>query len=141
MATGSTDLAKYWKDEGSRILQWVHEGMEVYDSKGDRIGKVRNLYMGTASEEAVEKGTGPAAAQAPQDLGHTILDDFARALGGDVDMPETLRNRLLYEGYIRIDTKGLFASDYYATPEQIDVVSGEKVHLSVTKDKLIKRDW
>ncbi len=138
MATG---LDKFAKDEGSNILALVQERMDVLDAKGDRIGRVRNLYMGAGSEESLERGTGPATAAVPPDTGHTILDDFARALGGDVDMPETLRNRLLREGYIQIDTTGLFAKDYYALPEQIEVVSGDKVHLKVTRDKLIRRDW
>src|SRR5438552_2146427 len=98
----TTGLDKFAKDEGSNILALVRERMDVLDANGDRIGRVRNLYMGAGSEEVLKEGRGPATASVPPDTEHTLLDDFARALGGDVDMPETLRNRLLREGYIRI---------------------------------------
>ena len=54
-------------------------------------------------------------------------------------MPETLRERLLREGYIRLDADGLFAADRYILPSQIASAAGDEVTLNVEKDQLIKR--
>src|SRR5215213_3515762 len=118
MSTGS--LGRSAMDQGSNVLTLVREGMDVFDSKGDRVGSVRNLYMGAGSEKSLAEGTGAATAPDPRMRDDSLLDDVARAFGADdEDMPEVLRNRLLREGYIQIDTAGLFASDVYATPEHI----------------------
>ena len=76
------------------------------------------------------------AADRRQDGG--LVEDLAEAFVPDDELPETLRDRLLSEGFIRLDTKGLFASDRYIFPEQIDSSSGEALMLNVSKDELLK---
>jgi hypothetical protein len=49
------------------------------------------------------------------------------------------RQRLLQQGFVRIDANGIFAADRYVTPEQIDSVTGDGLMLNVTKDELIKK--
>jgi hypothetical protein len=68
----------------------------------------------------------------------SLIGDIARAFAPD-DMPEELRERLLREGYIRLDTAGLFAVDRYILPEQIMGRDGDALVLKVTKDELMTR--
>jgi hypothetical protein len=118
---------------GSRILAAVREGMRVYDDRGDRVGTVDRVFLGSASEQAIEQGTGPATVPDPD---HSFLEDVARVFDPD-DLPKTVRERLLLHGFIRIDAAGLFAADRYVTPEQIARVSGDGVHLRVGRDRLL----
>jgi hypothetical protein len=53
-------------------------------------------------------------------------------------VPETLRERLLRQGFLRIDSTSLFAADRYVMPDQIVDVSEGRVTLRVTRDELIK---
>ena len=48
------------------------------------------------------------------------------------------RQRLLLQGFVRIDANGLFAADRYVTPEQIASVSADGLMLNVSKDELVK---
>ncbi len=67
----------------------------------------------------------------------TLVDNLAEAFAGDEELPEAVRGRLLRHGYIRIDTSGLFASNRFAMPDQIESVSDDCVRLRVAKDELI----
>jgi len=62
----------------------------------------------------------------------------ARAISPRDQVPETLRQRLLRHGFLRIDSTGLFAADRYVMPAQIADVSEDHVTLQVTRDELIK---
>jgi hypothetical protein len=67
------------------------------------------------------------------------MENIAEAFRSD-ELPEALQDRLLTEGYIRLDTDGLFASDRYILPEQITSTSGDEIMLKVNKSDLMKRD-
>ena len=127
------------KSTRNTILDQVHEGMHVYDSKGDEIGTVRKVFLGSVSDEMHDRGGGPATAPDPTVRDDSLIDNLVEAYSADDPLPEALRGRLLRQGFIRIDTAGLFASDRYATPEQIESVSEDIVRLSLTKDDLIER--
>jgi len=124
----------------SPVLKQIREDMDVYDRDGEKIGEVEDVFLGSVGEEADDFGQGPATANAPVDPpANSWLEDFAEAFTGQDEMPETLRARLLRSGFIRIDGSGFFASDYYATPEQIASVADDRVQLNVHRDELIKR--
>ena len=125
--------------QGSRILTQVYEGMEVYDRTGDKIGTVEHVYLGDVSEGADVSGAGPATASGPGRRESSLIQDFAAAFNAGDDVPEVLRQRLRRQGFIRIDSTGLFAADRYVTPDQISDVTGDRVTLRVTRDELIKR--
>jgi hypothetical protein len=124
---------------GSRVLAGVNEGMTVYDSTDVKVGKVRSVFLGGASEDAIERGAGPATAPEPSLRGTSPIIPFAEAFGGESPLLDELRERLLRHGFIRIDTAGLFAADCYAMPEQVAHVSGDTVTLRIRRDELIKR--
>ncbi len=124
---------------GSQKFLNIREGMSVYDVKGDKVGKIKQLYFGASSERANEEGEGAATAPAldvpEQD---TVVADVARAFTDEDRFPEALRQRLLHDGFLRIDSTGIFTSDRYVTPDQVSSVDRDRVNLNTTKEALIK---
>jgi hypothetical protein len=120
------------------ILNQIHEDMSVCDRDGHEIGKVRQVFLGEVTDQANDRGGGPATASSPDMRDETLIDNLAEVFAADEPLPETVRGRLLRHGFIRIDTDGLFAADRFALPEQITSVSDDCVQLRVTKDELIK---
>jgi hypothetical protein len=94
---------------GSRILADVHEGMDVYDHRGSRVGSVAQVYLGAADEDAIAAGTGPATTPEPDPRSGSLLEGLARTFDPE-ELPAPLRARLLQHGFIRMDVAGLFAS-------------------------------
>jgi PRC-barrel domain len=122
----------------NRILTQIYEGMTVYDRAGDKIGTVEDVYLGGMSEEADKRGGGPETAPSPGQGESSLIEDLAKAIFPSDQLPETLRQRLLRHGFIRLDSTGLFAADRYVMADQIADVSEDRVTLLVTRDELIK---
>jgi len=127
----------YLEHDRQNILNLVHEGMSVYDSRNHKIGTVRNLYFGATGAGPNDPEAKGVSAPSPDIRDDSIVDEVAQALVGE-DMPDVLRNRLLNSGYVRVDT-GVLHSDRYVLPEQISHVDADHVHLKVDRDELIKR--
>jgi hypothetical protein len=115
----------------------IHIGMTVYDSAHHAIGKVEDFKF---SENEEQPDVIPADIDGTdrKDRRESILVAIAEAFGGE-DIPEPLKSRLLNEGYIRLDTKGLLAKDRFILPSQIDSAFGDEITLNVDKDQLVKR--
>ena len=115
----------------------LHVGMKVFDSRHTEIGKIDDLKF---SENEDDPEVTPAEIDGTdrRDRRDTILQSIAEAFGKE-ELPEVLRDRLLTEGYIRLDTKGLMAKDRFILPDQIASATGNEVMLNVDKDALIKR--
>jgi hypothetical protein len=108
----------------------VREGMPVYDRENARIGTVRTVYLGSEP--------GSVTADQPAVSPHSFVDDLAQALA-PAALPDAIRARLLREGFIRIDTSGIFAADRYALATEIRSVSEAGVMLDATRDELVRR--
>ena len=118
------------------ILRQVVEGMAVYDRDQKRVGKVADVFFGAGDDAAdFNSPTPPPDADQGADA---PLGGFGRAFVDD-DIPGTLRARLLRQGYIRIDSAGIFTADRYATADQIASVGEDRVVLTVTGDELMER--
>ena len=118
-------------------LRSIEEGMKVFDRERHEIGKVEYVQFGDDDPDTPE-----VEAAAPNTLDRrdrTIVDDIAMAFTASDEVPDELRQRLLEQGFVRIDANGLFASDRYVTPDQIASVTGDGLMLNVTKDELIKK--
>ncbi|MNU03786.1 hypothetical protein D3C72_2479360 [compost metagenome] len=50
-----------------------------------------------------------------------------------------MRQRLLMQGFVRIDSEGIFAADRYVMPDQIAGVADDELMLKVDKAALTKR--
>jgi hypothetical protein len=113
----------------------IYRGMKVFDRTQKHIGKVDDFRF---SENEDNPDVQPAELDAT-DRRHdnSLVENIAEAFGAE-QLPEVLRDRLLTEGYIRLDTDGLFAADRYILPDQIASTTADAVILNVSKDELIK---
>lgn len=109
--------------------------MTVYDRDGATIGTVKVVYLG-AESDITERGQTPATASERPGRGSGLLDELMRAFGAS-RVPSELRQRLLHDGFIRIDTRGLFAADRYAMAGDVAAVEPEAVRLRVGRDDLL----
>ena len=108
-----------------QLLMAVRKDMDVVDANGNNIGKVDDMYFGSPS--AADQGSRESS----------LIADLAHALVGGNSIPEVLRQRLLHDGYIRVNGSGLFSGHMYLLPEQIDVVATNTVAVNVTREELI----
>jgi hypothetical protein len=166
--------------DGTRLIAMVQEGMEVRDAAGERVGKVRSVFVGDGGDPAdadrqareaianVQRATsepddkplgigdieavgvgglsgdgghplGPltgAAAIDPDYPNRVVAEGPLGAQVPDEDLPREGRDALVRQGYIRIDSAGLFAADMYATADQVAQVGADGVVLSVGRDAL-----
>jgi len=114
----------------------IRVGMRVLDNSRNEIGKVEDFRFSENEDNPDVQPEDIDASDRRQDGG--LVQDIAEAFAPD-ELPEVLRDRLLREGYIRLDTKGLFAADRYILPDQISSAAGDDLVLNVSKDELMKR--
>jgi hypothetical protein len=101
---------------GEGLLARIREGMAVYDRDEQKVGTVKDVYLGgeDLSEAAVPEGS--ALAQAPA----------------------ALRSRLAAHGFVEVGT-GLLQANRYATGDQVAAVGEDRVTLAVAQDDLLKK--
>jgi len=118
----------------SASLRFVEQGMRVFDREHHEIGKVEWVQFGDDDPDTLEvEASGPRRNRDDVNL----FDVIAKAFTSD-NVPDELRDRLVHQGFVRIDADGLFQADRYVMPDQIDSVSSDGMTLNVTKDELIK---
>lgn len=108
----------------------VQEGMPVVDRAGEEIGTVEFVKMG--DPEAVT-GEGQTAGDAG--LGALIAKTFG---AGEPGVPPSEAARMVRLGFLKVDTKGLFARDVYVAADQVANVRQDTVELTVSRDELTK---
>jgi hypothetical protein len=121
------DTTKY------NVLTDIEEGMDVFDTTGKQIGKVKYVRFGDEDSSDLNVESAPERHDMPTDA---LMETVADAFTGDNDVPEELAQKLLRYGYIRIDS-GMFSGDRFATPEEIARVVDDHVQLKVNADSLI----
>ena len=97
-----------------RVPQRIGEGMPVYDRDGELIGTVDVVYLGGASEEAIERALDPENAP-PTPAGETVRTAFEAD-----NLPKEMRARLMKQGYIRVKGDDITGLRRYLGPEQIE---------------------
>lgn len=120
------------------ILRNVHAGMRVVDSASHEIGKVDWVKYGDDDPSTPEPEAAGISPIEDAELPDTLLETIAEAFQSD-RLPDEIRERLLHQGFVRIDADGLFSADRYVTPEQIAQVSSDTLTLKVSKAELLKR--
>lgn len=123
--------------QSGNFLAQIETGMKVFDRLNHEIGKVEFVKMSDDDPSTPEAES--VVADDYRERDDSLIDNFAEVFAPDDDIPEGLRERLLQQGFVRIDSKGLFAADRYVLPDQIMSVSGDAVTLKVSKDELVKR--
>jgi hypothetical protein len=128
MSTDNTDTRPELVGDSaaSEIINQVQHGMRVLDVNGEEMGKVEDVKMGDPRAATV----GPAVEADPG-----LIEAFFG--GGEPDVPEPLRSRLLRFGYVKIDGKGWIDTDRYVTADLIGSISGDTVSLTVDKDRVM----
>lgn len=104
-------------------IEQVREGMDVYDTQGQRLGSVATIKMG--DPEAVT-----AQGQQPERSGG-IVGALMAAFEGGSGMPEERKERLLRLGYLEINGTGI-GNRFYESAEAIDRVTDAGVFLNST---------
>lgn len=128
MSTDNTAAGRTGDITNTGPIDLVENGMRVFDANGDELGKVDSIKMG-------DPGAVTTRGEEPYD-GGDLLDEIGRAVFGGEELPEQIRHNLLRVGYIRVDGKGWFDTDYFAAADQIATVEGDAVRLSVAKEAL-----
>lgn len=118
-------------------LERIHEGMKVFDVTNHEIGTVDWVKL-SDEDPATPEAEIAEASEVEREEDHSLMADLARAFRDD-ELPDVIRERMLREGFIRMDAQGLFARDRYVLPDQIAAVSENGVMLNVSKDELLKR--
>lgn len=130
-------------DMEHNILMKIHEGAKVYDREQNEIGQVDDVFLGSANDDTIDSAETTAAGSYPAGTDtQSITPNFA--MGGarnlsDNEPVTSVKNRLLREGYVHIET-GILSRDRVVLPEQIAKVEDRKLTLKVTKDQLLKDD-
>lgn len=119
----------------NNLLSKIQNGMKVYDQSQSEIGTVEYVQFGDEdplkpTSRAVTPGQVGERNRAEW-LMESVLDVFSPD-----NLPETLRQRLLLYGFVRLDGPGLFDADRYIFPNQIQSVDGQRVTLNVSKNEL-----
>jgi hypothetical protein len=97
-----------------RVPQRIGEGMPVYDRNNELVGAVDVVYLGGASDEAIERALDPE--HAPR----TPAGEKVRTTFESEDMPREMRARLMKQGYIRVKGDGITGLRGYLGPEKIE---------------------
>ena len=104
----------------------VREGMQVFDARGEEVGKVDAVQMG---DSAAVTDRGEPEVQ-PQAVLEALLPTGNR-------LPEQAREKLARTGYVRIDRRGVFSGSCYVGPDEIARVETDTVHLTKNQDVLL----
>jgi len=118
------------------FLRTIHHGMKVVDARNHHIGTVDWVQFGADDPSTPELEAHSIEGMEPREP-HSLIDDLAEAFRVD-KVPEVIHERLMMEGFVRLDADGLFSADRYILPEQISGVSGDTLTLNVDKAELMK---
>ena len=134
-------MEHHTRPEGEHtVLNEIKEGMEVFDRAGKKVGRVEFVHYGASTKTEEEFGTMPATANETELPPEGTMMEFVKEAFGPVDeMNDTLKARLLQDGFIRIDSDKLFGEDRFVTSDQIASVAGDRVNLNVSEDDLITK--
>jgi len=123
----------------NRLPQRLSEGMAVYDRDGLLVGTIKTVYLGGASDEAIQRALNPEKAP-PTPAGEKVSTAFEAD-----DIPQELRARLMKEGYIVVEGPDITGTHGYLGPEHVEGIISQEVEgaltdvvrLRVTRDELL----
>ena len=111
-----------------RIPQRIGEGMPVYDRDGEAVGTVKTVYLGGASDEAIERALNPEQAP-PTPAGETVSTAFESD-----DIPREMRARFMKQGYLVVEGLDITGTRGYLGPEQIEGVFTQELEGGTIRD-------
>jgi len=119
----------------NNLLAKIQKGMTVYDQSQNEIGTVEYVQFG--DEDPLRPTPRAATPGRTEDRADWLVESVLDVFAPD-DLPETLRERLLLYGFVRVDAPGLFNADRYIFPNQIQSVEGKRVTLNISKNDLVQ---
>jgi hypothetical protein len=127
----------YNSNMGGQILSQISKDMTVFDSNGEMLGRVDTVYIGSASGRLPDTGD-PQVQPDMLESGteDTIYDAIVDTFNPTDEIEEEVRQRLLYDGFVRVGRAVPPGPDYFITPDQISFVDANQVHLHSTRDEL-----
>jgi hypothetical protein len=117
---------------GPGSIAEVRAGMSVLDRNGENVGTVETVKLGDP-QAVTDKGQ-----MAYGNLLHDLKSAFG---GGEPPVPDELAARLLRIGFVKVDGKGFLDRDLYVAADQVDGVTAGVVHLTATRDELMRESW
>jgi hypothetical protein len=127
----------YNSNLGGQILSQISKDMTVFDSNGEMLGRVDTVYIGSASGQLADTGD-PQVQPDMLESGteDTIYDAIVDTFNPTDEIEEEIRQRLLYDGFVRVGRAAPPGPDYFITPDQVSFVDANQVHLHSTRDEL-----
>src|SRR5687767_14083000 len=108
----------------TNLLEQIHKGMKVLDQEASEIGTVDFVRLGDENPDTPETDT--AGVGTLEDTQPSLVTAMAEVFQPD-EIAVELRERLLREGFLRMNAAGLFHADRYVLPEQIQAVNEDEV--------------
>jgi hypothetical protein len=107
------------------LLLHIHPGMEVYDSKDNRVGTVKYVKLPDSVLTDVDA----------TDLEDSALRQIIAAWNSCADVPPEAREGLLQDGFVKLNS-GPLRGKRYILPEHISSISTHQVRLRVERNDL-----
>ena len=102
--------------------------MPVYDREGQAIGVVKTVYLGGASDEAIERALNPESAP-PTPAGETVSTAFEAD-----DIPKEMRARFMKQGYMVVEGTDISGLRGYLGPEHIEGLFTQELEDGTVQD-------
>ena len=114
----------------------IKEGLDVLDANDEKIGTVDTIKFGEENSSTIGSDVSEGGSGADDGImSDSIFDDLARAIAGDDNIPDEVRQRLMVSGYFKV-ASGLFRNDAYVLMDQVAHITDDHVHLNVAKDHI-----
>ena len=119
-------------NRGTPAIEFVQNGMHVFDSTGRDVGEVEYVQFG----DPAALTTRGNEASADGFVGGLV----ASVKGSEPDVPQPIKDRLLRWGFVKIDGPGLSDTDRYVRADRIVGVDGDRVMLGCPIEKAALED-
>lgn len=103
------------------IIEQVHEGMHVVDSRGEKVGTVRHVRMGDPDAASTAGNATPSS---------PMTDLLSNVVGSSPDVSPEQADRLTRMGFVQVN-RSILHSDAFVASDQLARVDNDVVHLSI----------
>jgi len=124
---------QFRRNSNQDMITQINEGMVVYDCQDRRVGVVEFVKF---TDEDTSTPLPDAVGRIDNYSTESFWGGLTTVFDDPDDISDTMRSRLVREGYLRIDG-GFLAPDRIALLDQIADVNHDAVTLTVTRDELI----
>jgi hypothetical protein len=122
------------------FLSQAKEGTNVYDSGGELIGTVSEVFFAASDEYDPNTVLVPVGGTQSQTAGGDIgtVGGTGGARDFENELSPEVRSSLLRQGYIKAKGGGVFGPVWYITPDQIASLDNDRITLNVAGSEVIR---